>query len=158
MQASVDPAEFEARVLAAYDEGTADRLLPASCDMARSLMPPSTAGARNFWSMTPELPEFIPSACVGCMECVTECPDTAIVARVIPEGRVAETCAKVADASLRPWVESQWARTKKYADNFEKQGKTAGRFGLLNTMVVSSRSGSAFLTAPPVPRGVSSTA
>ena len=31
----------------------------------------------------PELPLFDPTKCVGCMECVAACPDTAILGKVL---------------------------------------------------------------------------
>lgn len=126
----VDVAEFWNRTLHAYEQGVGDRDLPADAAMARSLLPPSTSAMRDFWSMTPEIPEFIPEACVGCMECVTECPDTAILARVIAEPKVEGVCASIANGDGREFAERLWARPKKYGENFEKQGKTPGRFGI----------------------------
>ncbi|MBI3098735.1 MAG: thiamine pyrophosphate-binding protein [Planctomycetes bacterium] len=126
----IDADDFVGRVLTAYEGGTADRGLPADSPMARSLMPPSTSAVRDFWSMSHELPEFIPDACVGCLECVTECPDTAILARVVPEPRVAELCNGTADAGTKAFLEKTFARVRKYGDNFARQGKTPGRFGL----------------------------
>lgn len=126
----VDEKDFQHRILRAYEAGVADRDLPADPSTARSLMPCSTAAVRDFWSMTPEIPEFVADKCVGCMECVTECPDTAIVARVIPEPDVPKTTAWIEDPETRAFVDRLWARPKKYADNLAKLGKTPGRFGI----------------------------
>jgi len=125
-----DAAGFLDRVVARYESGSADRGLAATSDMARSFMPASTAAERDFWSMSPDIPAFDAGACVGCMECVTECPDTAILARVIAEPALPEALEKIHDPEDRAHAESLWARPKKYADNFEKKGLTPGRFGV----------------------------
>lgn len=122
--------DFLRRVVDSYEEGTADRGLPASGDMARSFMPPSTTGPRDFWSMSSEIPAFEAGACAGCMECVTECPDSAILARVAPEPELPEILDRVADPAYRSFAGSLWARPKKYAENFEARGLTPGRFGV----------------------------
>ena len=58
--------------------------LEADVDMARSVIPAASAEPRDFSFIAPEIPEFIGENCVGCMDCVTECPDTAILGKVIP--------------------------------------------------------------------------
>ena len=42
----------------------------------------------QLWCIAPEIPEFIAANCVGCMDCVTECPDTAILGKVIPKAEM----------------------------------------------------------------------
>ncbi len=53
--------------------------------MARSLIPAGTATLRDFSYIAPEIPEYIRENCTGCMDCVTECPDTAILGKVLAE-------------------------------------------------------------------------
>jgi pyruvate ferredoxin oxidoreductase beta subunit len=125
-----DAAGFLDRVVSRYESGAADRGLAATSDMARSFIPASTAGVRDFWSMSPDLPAFDAGACVGCMECVTECPDTAILARVIAEPDLPEALETIHDPEDRAHAASLWARPKKYAENFEKKGLAPGRFGV----------------------------
>jgi NAD-dependent dihydropyrimidine dehydrogenase PreA subunit len=75
------PEDFCERVVESYVHGCESQL-PADEHAARSLMPPATALHRSFRHLAPEIPRFHAEACVGCMECVNECPDTAILARV----------------------------------------------------------------------------
>ncbi len=112
----IDLDAFLERVVDGYNRGTASCSLPADEDVARSAMPPATGAARDFSYIAPELPEFLPAKCVGCMECVSMCPDTAIL------GRVAEEASVPADER------GVWARPKKYADNFQAKGEPPGLF------------------------------
>ncbi|MHB8415564.1 MAG: 4Fe-4S binding protein, partial [Acidiferrobacteraceae bacterium] len=48
------------------------------------MLPAGNAGARDFSSIARQLPELEASSCVGCMDCVTQCPDSAILAKVVP--------------------------------------------------------------------------
>jgi ferredoxin len=77
--------EFGRSVVPAYRRGIADLELPADAGLARSIIPPGTAATRDFSRLAPTIPEFLLEKCVGCMACVAACPDTAILARVIPE-------------------------------------------------------------------------
>src|SRR5262245_36855916 len=77
--------EFGRSVVPAYRRGIADRELPADAGLARSIIPPGTAATRDFSRLAPRIPEFLLEKCVGCMACVAACPDTAILARVVPE-------------------------------------------------------------------------
>ena len=75
----VDIADFNERVVGAYNAGLAERALPADDMTARSVVPAATGALRDFSYIAPDIPEFIGPNCVGCMECVTQCPDTAIL-------------------------------------------------------------------------------
>src|SRR3970040_1121890 len=86
----VDVDDFRARVLPAYAAGRASQQLPADCDLARSILPPGTGEYRDFSLRAPKLRVFIPDRCFGCMECVNACPDTAILAKALPEAASAE--------------------------------------------------------------------
>src|SRR3981081_127731 len=78
----VNIADFNARVVGAYNAGTAEKGLDADDDLARSVIPAATGALRDFSDIAPDIPEFIAVNCVGCMDCVTECPDTAILGKV----------------------------------------------------------------------------
>src|SRR6185295_8131379 len=82
--------EFGRSVVPAYRQGFADRELPADAGLARSVIPPGTAAARDFSHLAPRIPELIAERCVGCMACVSACPDTAILATVVPAPQLAE--------------------------------------------------------------------
>ena len=122
--------DFNRRVIGAYQDGTGSVELPADVGIARSLVPPGTGALRDFSYIAPEIPEFIWEKCVGCMTCVAECPDTAILGKAIPASRVEEALSKIADAEERDWVRSHWARTRKYYDVPEKRGKEGALFGI----------------------------
>ena len=71
------------KITTAYQTGVGGEQLPADVGLARSLIPPGTGALRDFSYVGAEIPVFLNESCVGCMDCVTECPDTAIVAKVI---------------------------------------------------------------------------
>ena len=87
----LDIQDFNDRIVGAYNDGTAEEGLPADISTARSLIPAGTAQLRDFSYIAPEIPEFISEKCVACMECVTQCPDTAILGKAIPESKLSET-------------------------------------------------------------------
>ena len=78
----LDIEDFNGRVVAGYNTGIAEQGLPADVGVARSLVGPGTGALRDFSYIAPEIPEFIQENCVGCMDCVTECPDTAILGKI----------------------------------------------------------------------------
>ena len=121
---------FEERVVDAYDQGTADEQLPADAAMARSLIPAGTASLRDFSHLSSEIPEFLADKCVGCMECVTECPDSAIQAKVVEPHALDEQLAGVQDPNRRDSFRRQFAVTNKYHGQMEKQGQAGGLFGI----------------------------
>jgi pyruvate-ferredoxin/flavodoxin oxidoreductase len=116
-------------VLSAYVSGSEDRL-PADLEVARSLMPPGSAARRDFVHLAPEIPELLPSACVGCMECVTACPDSAILAKVALPDDLESALSKEADAALRAHLGAQFVVTQKFHALPEKRGAAGGLFGL----------------------------
>src|ERR671936_3073690 len=78
----VDIEDFNSRVVGAYEAGTAEKGLEADDQVARSIIPAGTGVFRDFSYIAPDIQEFIAEKCVGCMDCVTECPDTAILGKV----------------------------------------------------------------------------
>src|SRR5438309_2839279 len=111
----LDVTDFNERIIRGYEEGYGEKALPADLTLARSLVPAGTATLRDFSNISPEIPEYIPSNCTGCMDCVTECPDTAILGKVLSEE---EWQAKVngLPEDDRAMFSEQWSRTKKYYD------------------------------------------
>ncbi len=102
---------FNERIVGAYQKGNASAMLPADAGSAQGLIPPGTAALRDFSYIAPEIPVFDANRCVGCMACVTQCPDTAILAKVIPESAVAARLAEVEDKSERFRAAAHWAVT-----------------------------------------------
>ncbi|MFZ1057657.1 MAG: thiamine pyrophosphate-dependent enzyme [Candidatus Rokuibacteriota bacterium] len=114
-------ADFNARVIGAYEKGVGSQELPADVGIARSLIPAGTAALRDFSYLSPDIPEFIADRCVGCMTCVTECPDTAILAKVIPASRL---------EGEPEFDGAQWVRTRKYFDVPARKGLEGALFGI----------------------------
>jgi pyruvate/2-oxoacid:ferredoxin oxidoreductase beta subunit/NAD-dependent dihydropyrimidine dehydrogenase PreA subunit len=122
--------DFNRRIIGAYQEGTGSVELPADVGIGRSLVPPGTGALRDFSYIAPEIPEFIWEKCVGCMSCVAECPDTAILGKAIPASRVEAGLAEIHESEHRAWVRSHWAKTRKYYEVPEKRGEKGALFGI----------------------------
>src|SRR5437016_2928795 len=97
----VDIEDFNERVVGAYNSGLAERGLPADDGTARSVVPAGTGALRDFSYIAPDIPEFIGENCVGCMDCVTQCPDTAILGKVAEPATLEARLAAIADESER---------------------------------------------------------
>jgi len=121
---------FNETVVGAYNKGVGDTVLPADIGVARSIIPAGTAALRDFSYIAPEIPEFHREKCVGCMKCVTECPDTAILAKVVPEREFQKKMTEIDDPEEKKLIESHFARTKKYYDLMRKRGVEPGMFGI----------------------------
>jgi pyruvate/2-oxoacid:ferredoxin oxidoreductase beta subunit/NAD-dependent dihydropyrimidine dehydrogenase PreA subunit len=122
--------DFNRRVIGAYQDGKASAVLPADIGVARSLIPPGTGALRDFSYIAPEIPEFDAEKCVGCMSCVTACPDTAILGKAIPASKVEEALSDIQDVHERDWVRSHWATTRKYHEIPAKKGEEGALFGI----------------------------
>jgi pyruvate ferredoxin oxidoreductase beta subunit len=127
--------DFNRSIVAAYRRGVADAELEADVGLARSIVPPGTAATRDFSRLAPRIPDFIREACVGCMTCVTACPDTAILGVALPESRtetaIGEFAASASDPVLAAeTARSHFAHTQKYAEVPRKQGKEPASFGI----------------------------
>src|SRR5262245_32249774 len=106
----VNTRNFFDHVLPLYEKGVGDIELDADLDTARSAIPAASGAPRDFSFIAPEIPEFISSNCVGCMDCVTECPDTAILGKVIPKAKM-EAALAALSPEKRAQVEIDWAKT-----------------------------------------------
>ncbi len=127
--------DFGASIVPAYRRGTADAEWPADVGIARSIIPPGTAAVRDFSHLAPRIPAFDAAACVGCMACVTACPDTAILAVALPESDVeariaSATAGQEAGPALASDLRAHFARTKKYAEVPVRQGHEPAGFGI----------------------------
>ncbi len=127
----LDVNDFNESVIRHYEDGTAPKELPADLAVARSLIPAGTATLRDFSYIAPEIPEYKPENCTGCMDCVTLCPDTAILGKVLAESDLEAKLQTIEDENDRSMFEAQWSRTRKYYEGPKKKGKEGGRFAIL---------------------------
>ncbi|MDH3716953.1 MAG: thiamine pyrophosphate-dependent enzyme [Planctomycetota bacterium] len=126
----LDVSDFNERIIRGYEEGTGEKELPADLSIARSLVPAGTATLRDFSYVAPEIPEYIADNCTGCMDCVTECPDTAILGKVLSESQLDEKLQSVAEED-REFFDKQWSKPRKYYEGPKKKGKEGGIFSII---------------------------
>jgi pyruvate/2-oxoacid:ferredoxin oxidoreductase beta subunit/NAD-dependent dihydropyrimidine dehydrogenase PreA subunit len=132
----LDVTDFNERIVRGYEEGYGEKYLPADLSVARSLIPAGTASLRDFSYIAPEIPKYKPENCTGCMDCVTECPDTAILGKVMGETEWNEKLKTVPEAD-REMFKAQWSKTKKYYEGGAK--KNAGVGGMFNIIIDPSK-------------------
>ena len=123
-----DVQDFEQRIVASYNAGTADHGLPADPVVGRSIIAAGSGRLRDFSYIADEIPSFIADACVGCMDCVTMCPDTAILGKVVSEDDLQNALSDFDGDSEA--MEAMWPKVRKYWDQREKKGDEPGRFGI----------------------------
>ena len=126
----VDVQDFNDRVVEAYNNGTAEKGLIADDAVARSIIPGGTGALRDFSYIAPDIPEFLNDNCVGCMDCVTQCPDTAILAKVVEPDVLEQHLGAIEDEKERASMADQWSITNKYFKVLEKKGLGGGKFGI----------------------------
>ena len=127
----LDVRDFNERIIRGYEEGDAEKQLPADLSVARSLIPAGTATLRDFSYVAPEIPEFITENCTGCMDCVTLCPDTAILGKVVGEDAWADRLEKIENKDDRALFGSQWAEPTKYYQGPKKKTGEGGKFSII---------------------------
>jgi ferredoxin len=127
----LDVNDFNERIIRAYEDGTAEKQLPADLSVARSLVPAGTATLRDFSYVAPEIPEFITENCTGCMDCVTLCPDTAILGKVVGENDYEKRLAKIENDADRELFKKAWAEPRKYYDGPKKKIGEGGKFSII---------------------------
>ncbi|MBM3999391.1 MAG: thiamine pyrophosphate-binding protein [Planctomycetes bacterium] len=124
----LDVVDFNERIIRAYEDGTAENGLPADPAVSRSLIPAGTATLRDFSYVAPEIPEYVPANCTGCMECVTLCPDTAILGKVKGESEWEAMLGAIPDAADRGLFRRQWSEPRKYFEGPRKKIGEGGKF------------------------------
>jgi pyruvate ferredoxin oxidoreductase beta subunit len=126
---------FNRSVVDVYRRGVADSELPSEAWVARSVIPPGTATTRDFSGLAPTIPEFVLDACVGCMSCVSACPDSAIFGIAQPASLIDQAIGDFAATEFQPafaaeTARSHFAHTKKYADVPARGGLEPAEFGI----------------------------
>ncbi len=127
--------DFNRSIVSAYRRGVADAELVADVGLARSIIPPGTAATRDFSRLAPRIPDFVRELCVGCMSCVSACPDTAILGVALPETDVETAIGEFSAGTADPTLAAEtaghhFAHTQKYAEVPKKQGKPPASFGI----------------------------
>jgi len=123
-------ADFNDRIIGAYNDGSAELGLPADLSTARSLIPAGSAILRDFSYIAPDIPELNSTNCVACMACVIECPDTAILGKVVTSSKLEEELAQIPDPADREHYRKQFGKTTKFWNVYEKKGQEPGYFGI----------------------------
>ena len=98
--------------------------------------PAGDGGDARLLGLAPQIPEFIAEACVGCMACVTACPDTAILGIAQP-GSVVEPARSGMFAARQPdpdlaaaTARSHFVRPPSTATSRRKRGLEPALFGI----------------------------
>ncbi len=136
--------DFNTTVIDAYRRGVADVELPADAGVARSLIGPGTAGIRDFSSLSPLIPRFVADQCVGCMACVSACPDSAIMATAQPKSSLATALDEFAATQPDPALAAETAKahfvhTTKYADVPAKKRSSSRRTSASSSIRTTAR-------------------
>jgi len=127
--------DFNSSVVDAYRRGVAETELPSGPGVARSIIPPGTAATRDFSGLAPTIPGLLLDQCVGCMACVSACPDSAIFAIAQPASVLEPAMAEWAAGEAQPVEAEQAGRshfvtTTKYGDVPARRGLEPAQFGL----------------------------
>ncbi|MBI4715338.1 MAG: 4Fe-4S dicluster domain-containing protein, partial [Nitrospirae bacterium] len=107
-------------VMDSYNRGGGSAL-PADLFVGQSVVPAGTGAQRNFSYIAPDLPELTAPNCVGCMDCVNNCPDTAILGKVVTRNVLEGALSKEKDEGFRDYLRSQFVETTKYHATYEKR-------------------------------------
>lgn len=126
----IDVDDFFNRIITGYNEGTGDDDLSADTGLARSIIPAGTGAYRDFSYIAPEIPAYINENCTGCMTCVTQCPDTAILGKAIYIEELDGRLSAIDDEAERNFMANQFAVTNKFYKVPERQKKNPGKFGI----------------------------
>ncbi len=126
----VDVNDFFDRIVAGYNDGTGEKQLPVDIGVARSVIPAGTGAARDFSYIAPEIPEYIEGNCTGCMSCVNQCPDTAILGKVVKVDVLEQALAQIDADAERTFMADQFAETNKFFKMPARRKKDPGKFGI----------------------------
>ncbi|MBI4398042.1 MAG: thiamine pyrophosphate-binding protein [Candidatus Omnitrophica bacterium] len=126
----INIADFNERIVGSYNHGDAEKELPADVSTARSIIPAATGELRDFSYIAPDIPLFNPENCVACMDCVTECPDTAILGKVISKSDFSKELEQISDPGQKEHYRKKFAETTKFTATYEKKGEEGGLFGI----------------------------
>ncbi|GAB0056697.1 Pyruvate ferredoxin oxidoreductase beta subunit [Candidatus Magnetaquicoccaceae bacterium FCR-1] len=107
-------------ILSAYNSGAGSGQ-PADAFLACSVVPAGTGSYRDFSYIAPDLPEYESANCVACMECVQNCPDSAIWGKVITQDAREKSLGFFAEEGDQELITSQLVQTTKFWKTYEKK-------------------------------------
>ncbi len=113
-------ADRAREIMLAYNSGSGSGQ-PADEFVACSVIPGGTASYRDFSYIAPDLPEFEAANCVGCMECVQQCPDSAIWGKVVTPETFEKFVAGIDSEEKKEFLRAQFVETVKYWKTYEKK-------------------------------------
>ena len=128
----VDIADFNERVVGAYNSGLAEtRPAGRRSDRRAASCPPPPARCATSATSRRTSPSSSRENCVGCMECVTQCPDTAILGKVAEPATLERAARRIhrRGRCARRWPRSGRSPTSTY-NVLEKKGVGGGKFGI----------------------------
>ena len=125
----IDVQNFFENVILEYNKGTDDNLA-ADVQVARSIVPAGTGALRDFSYIAPEVPEFISDNCVACMTCVVECPDTAILGKVVEQKVLDKEISLIGNSQEAKFMQAQFSETNKFYKVPQRRGNEPGLFGI----------------------------
>ncbi|MEO5332690.1 MAG: thiamine pyrophosphate-dependent enzyme [Magnetococcus sp. YQC-5] len=111
-------------IMNAYNSGAGSGQ-PADKFVACSVVPAGTGSFRDFSYIAPDLPEYEASHCVACMECVQNCPDSAIWGKVVPPSSVDTVLQEFPDPADQALVRTQLVQTTKFWKTYDKKKSKA---------------------------------
>ncbi|WP_130470791.1 thiamine pyrophosphate-dependent enzyme [Candidatus Magnetaquicoccus inordinatus] len=106
-------------VMEAYNSGASSNQ-PADPFVACSIIPAGSGSYRDFSYIAPDLPEYTSENCVACMECVQNCPDSAIWGRVITPDGLEQTITAFTGEE-QELVRGQLVQTTKFWKTYQKK-------------------------------------
>ncbi|MBF0460410.1 MAG: 4Fe-4S binding protein [Magnetococcales bacterium] len=109
-------------IMAAYNSGASSNQ-PADEFVARSIVPAGSGSYRDFSYIAPDLPEYRAEACVACMECVQNCPDSAIWGKVVVPAQRG-IALEAFPAEVRDVLSSRLVQTTKFWKTYQKKHET----------------------------------
>ncbi|MBF0161801.1 MAG: thiamine pyrophosphate-binding protein [Magnetococcales bacterium] len=109
-------------VIAAYGVGASSNQ-PSDEFVANSVVPAGSGSFRDFSYIAPDLPEFKAENCVACMDCVQNCPDSAIWGKVITPAELAGTLSGF-EGETHDVLNSQLVQTTKFWKTYQKKHET----------------------------------
>ena len=109
-------------IVEAYNSGASSNQ-PADPFVACSIVPAGTGSFRDFSYIAPDLPELTAENCVACMECVQNCPDSAIWGKVITPEALETVLASVSgsDPEVEAFLRTQLVKTTKFWKTYNRK-------------------------------------